>query len=291
MSRAQQIRGLWKPVIAIALLLAGAAALQARIDVQTRLESKPDGELLVTSPALLKKLSLGYEPLLADIYWTRTVQYFGSRVSDPHANLDQLPPMLNITTTLDPHMIIAYRFGAIFLSEKKPGHTDLAVDLVRRGIAANPDEWRLYFDLGFLYYWRLKDPQNAAKAYLDGSKAPGAPEFMRLMAAQMAQKSGSFETAEMVFSGLYSSTNDPNVRKFALYQMQVLKAANDETQLDDLIEQYRQRFGRPPASMDDLVSAGLLRQNPLDPAGYPYLIGRDGKSHLNPDSPIKPPRQ
>ena len=288
MNRGQEIRGLWKPAIAIAALLGAAAVLQAQMDVQTRSQAKQDQELLVTSPALLKKVSLGYDPLLADIYWTRAVQYFGSRVTEPQARLDQLPALLNITTTLDPHMVIAYRFGAVFLSEKKPGRTDLAVDLVKRGIAKNPDAWRLYFDLGFLYYWRLKDYQNAAKAYLDGSEVPGAPVFMKLMAAQMARKGGSFETAEMVFGGLYSSSSDPNVREFALHQLQIVKAQKDQSKLNNLIDQYRERTKHNPTSIRDLIETGLLRGAPLDPAGYPYLIGTDGRSHLDPRSPIKP---
>lgn len=287
MSPGRGIRGLWKPVLAIAALFGMAAVLQARIDVQTRSEQKQAQELLVTSGPLLKKLSLGYDALLADLYWTRAVQYFGSRVTDPKASLDQLPALLNIATVLDPHMVIAYRFGAVFLSEKRPGRTDLAVALVKRGIAENPEEWRLDYDLGFLYYWRLKDYQHAAKAYLDGSEVPGAPVFMKLMAASMAQKGGSIEMSEKIFAGLYRSTDDRNVRKFAIQQLQSLKAQDDQAHLDQLIQRYRELFTRNPHSMDDLVTAGLLRQNPLDPAGYPYIIGPDGKAHPYPSSPIK----
>ena len=96
----------------------------------------------------------------------------------PGANFDLLWPLLDVTTTLDPHLMPAYRFGAIFLSEPGEvgaGRPDLAIELVKRGIAANPSEWRLDTDLGFLYYWRVKDYQNAAAAYLQASKNPEAP--------------------------------------------------------------------------------------------------------------------
>ena len=103
-------------------------------------------ELLLQSGPLLKKLSLSYDSLLADIYWTRAVQYYGGVVATHGKNLDLLWPLLDITTTLDPHLIVAYRFGAVFLSEDSPrglGRADLAVQLVKRGAAANPQEWRL----------------------------------------------------------------------------------------------------------------------------------------------------
>lgn len=275
--------------MAIPLLLAAAAFTQRRIDAVTRLEAQQGDEVFVRSGSLLKKMSLGYDSLLADIYWTRVVQYYGRRVGLPHASFDLLQPLLDITTTLDPKLTPAYAFGAIFLSEAPPmgaGRTDLAVALVKRGIAASPDQWTLYYDLGFLYYWRLRDYPDAAAAYLAGSEKPGAPPAMKMTAARIAEKGGSIETSRMIFSEIYQSSQDPNIRKMALKQLRALKAQEDEQQLDELIEAYKKRFGRPPASMGDLVEAGLLRGFPVDPLGYPYGIGSDGKSRLNPKSPV-----
>jgi len=291
-NRSPQTRLVWKAIVAIPLLLALAAFLQRRIDAETRSEATQREELLVRSAPLVKKLSLGYDSLLADIYWTRVVQYYGRRVGLPNASFDLLPPLLDITTTLDPHLVVAYRFGAIFLSEPKPigdGRSDLAVELVKRGIAANPDQWLLYYDLGFLYYWRLKNYPDAAATYLAGGKLPHAPILMKLMAARIAEKGGSIETSRMIFSQLYQSTKDPNVQKIALKQLRILKAQEDEMHLDELIEQYAKRFGRRPTSIKDLVEAGLLPGVPLDPLGFPYVIGTDIKSHLNPKSPIGQP--
>jgi hypothetical protein len=294
-SRTTSSRFPWKALVAIPLLLAAAAFLQSRIDARTRSEPARKEELLVTSGPLLKKLSLGYDPLLADIYWTRAVQYYGTRIGDRNAGFDLLAPLLNVTTTLDPHLIVAYRFGAIFLSEPKPtgaGRTDAAVELVKRGIAANPDAWRLNYDLGVLYYWRLKDYHNAAEAFLAASKQPGAPYMMlKLAAAGVAEKGGSIETSRMIFSELYKSTNDPKVRKMALAELRALKAQEDEMQLDHVVGEYEKRFGRKAASMQDLVNARLLPGLPVDPAGVPYVIGPDGKCRLGPKSPIGAPEQ
>ena len=100
---------------------------------------------------LVKKLSLEYAPLMGAIYWTRVVQYFGEKHRLHQTNLELLWPLLDITTTLDPHLMPAYRFGSTFLSDSPPrgaGRPDLAVKLLERGIKANPDQWRLYQDLG-----------------------------------------------------------------------------------------------------------------------------------------------
>ena len=293
MSRFPHSRIGWKAVVAIPLLLAAVAFVQGRMDAETRAQAGEQEELIFRSGPLLKKLSLGYDPLLADIYWTRAVQYYGARVGVRNATFGSLSALLDITTTLDPRLVVAYRFGAIFLSEPEPigaGRTDLAVDLVKRGIAANPDQWLLYHDLGFLYYWRLKDYPQAAATYLAGSKVKGAPTIMKLMAARIAENGGSIETSRLIFWELYESTKDPNVRKAALKQLRSLKAQEDKKHLDELIDQYRKRLGRNPASTRDLVKAGLLPGVPVDPLGFPYVIGSDGKSHLDPNSSIEEPK-
>jgi len=293
MKHGNPARAVWTAVVATPLLFAAIAALQMRIDSQTRSAAQEKDELLLRSPAVIKKMSLGYDALLADVYWTRAVQYFGARFGTKGATYELLWPLLDISTTLDPKLIVAYRFGAVFLSERGtgPGRADLAVPLVKRGIAANPDEWRLNIDLGFLYHWRLKDYPASADALYEGSKKPGAPPWMAVMAARVAQKGGSLDTSRMIWSGIYESNRDPNIRAQALRTIQGLKAEEDEVQLDALAAEYQKRFGRLPTSMDDLRAAGLLAATPVDPLGYPYVFGPDGKSALNPDSPVIIPKE
>src|SRR5262245_39957486 len=104
--------------------------------------------LYISSPAVVKKLSLGYSGLLADIYWTRVVQYFGGKHQQGSQEYKALAPLLDITTTLDPQLDVAYEFGSIFLSQNPPdgaGDPDAAIALVRNGISKNPDKWRLYY--------------------------------------------------------------------------------------------------------------------------------------------------
>jgi hypothetical protein len=188
-SRPSQNRALWAAIAGVPLLFASIAALQARIDPLTRTPAQEQEELVLRSPATVKKITLGYDSLLADIYWTRVVQYYGSRVGTDNPKFDLLWPLLDITTTLDPKLIIAYRFGAVFLCESGmagPGRADLAVELVKKGIAGNPGQWRLYGDLGFIYYWWLRDYANSAAAYLQGSKDPNAAPWLKMMAARVA---------------------------------------------------------------------------------------------------------
>jgi hypothetical protein len=287
-------RSRWIALVAVPLLFAAIAGVQTRIDSERGSLSRQNDDLLLRSPSAIQKMSLGYDSLLADIYWTRAVQYYGARFTTKGATFPLLWPLLDITTTLDPHLLIAYRFGAVFLSESGTagaGRPDLAVELVKRGIAANPDEWRLNMDLGFLYYWRLKEYPSSASAYLDGSNKPNAPPWMKVMAARVAQKGGSLETSRMIWSEIYESNKNPKVRERALATLRGLKAAEDENALDQLADEYQKRFGRYPASVGELRSAGLLAAMPLDPDGYPYVFLPDGKAALDPKSTVVIPEE
>ena len=279
----------WLLLLVVPLGFEGIWLLQHRIDTQRASISEERDEVLLRSPRLVKAMGLEYAPLLADIYWTRVVQYYGNKHLRGQANLELLWPLLDITTTLDPNLVIAYRFGAMFLSPPAPGgagRPDLAVQLIQRGIQANPDYWRLYEDLGFVYYFDLKDYQKASAAFLEGSKNPKALVWMKIMAAKVAAEGESFETSMFLWKDIYDSTADPMVKKNALTHMQLLKVKEDCKRLDALADEFEKRFGRRPARISDLAQAGLIRGIPRDPSGYAYVVGKDGKAELNLDIPL-----
>src|SRR5208282_1697534 len=165
------------------LSLAASSFVLHRTD-QLRLQGTLDEILFVSSPKVIKRASLGYDGLMACIYWTRAVQYFGYRHHNFAASYNLLAPLLGITTHLDPHLLVAYEFGASFLAPKPPhgaGQPEQAIQLMEYGIQNNPDNWKLYYDLGFVYYMNLKDYSKAADAFERGSKVPNAHPFLRLL--------------------------------------------------------------------------------------------------------------
>ena len=187
-------------------------------------------------------------------------------------------------------MLVAYKFGAVFLAEPQPvgaGRADLAADLVRRGIAANPEEWSLWANLGFIYYWYSKDYAQATAAYLEGSKRPGAQDWMRGMAAKIQEEGGSRETSSFLWTQIYEESPEPALRANALDHLRTLRAEEDAAQLEKLAAEYDRRFGRYPDSMRDLIAAGMLRGMPADPAGFAYILIPGGKVRLNPASSIQ----
>src|SRR5271170_3541964 len=99
--------------------MTASALLLRRLD-EIRPKASIEDALYIDSPKMLERASLGFKGLMACIYWTRTVQYFGHRHYDRARSYNELAPLLEITTALDPHMLPAYQFGASFLAPNPP---------------------------------------------------------------------------------------------------------------------------------------------------------------------------
>jgi hypothetical protein len=263
--------------------------LQERLDLERQAIYEERDDLVLRSPNLVKKLSLEYQPLVGAIYWTRAVQYYGEKHHLQDLKLDLLWPLLDVATTLDPKLLAAYRFGSTFLSDAPPrgaGRPDLAVILLQRGLQNNPDEWRLYQDLGNVYYFDAKDYSAAARAFEAGSKNPAAPIWMKVMAAKIAAEGETPEISYALWMQVLQTTTDPTIKKNAESHLRLLKVDLDLREIDRLAAAYQQKFGRRPTHISDLVQAGFLRGIPRDAEGYPYVLDEDGKADLNLNSPL-----
>ena len=145
-----------------------------------------------------------------------------------------------------------------------------AIELEEFGIRNNPDEWRLYYNEGFIRYMELQDYAGAAEVFARGSRVPNAHPFMAVLAGKMAEHAGDQQMARMMWSTTYQTTKDKNVRANAAAHLRALQVDEDVTNLEALTERYKQQTGRFPSSFSELEAAGLLTPGtPRDPLGLP----------------------
>ena len=282
-----------RTVVVAGLCLAAAIALQVLRDRAWPREAVAVQQILyVRSPAALDRLVLGFNALAADVYWIRAIQHYGAerREGSGARRYELLFPLLDITTSLDPYFNIAYRFGAIFLSEAYPGgagRPDLAVALLRKGIAAQPGKWQYYHDIGFIHYWSLGDAVAAADWMRRAAAQPGAPVWLMPVAAAMLTKGNDRASARFLWQQILQSDQEW-LRRNAQRSLAQLDAL-------DRMDELRRRVtaaGTPPGqpySWSWLERAGQLRGLPLDPAGTPFEIDPlTGTVRLSASSPLYP---
>jgi len=272
-----------------------ALSLQAYREIHHALPPVPDDLLYVRGGPAVTRVALGFDAILADVYWIRAIQHFGGtkRAVGGDKSYKLLYPLLDLATTLDPQFNIAYRFGAIFLSEPPPagpGRTDQAVALLQRGLAANPKKWQYAQDIGFVYYWWLRDYRTAAAWFDRASRIEGAPWWLRSMAATTSAEGGDRRSSRQLWQQLYETSDSEWVKNNAKLRLSQLEALDQMDGLAALVRRYTERFGRPPDSWRELVSLGWLGGVPLDPSGTPYELepGAPGGVALSARSPLVP---
>jgi hypothetical protein len=279
----------WSVCLICALLIKPAQDyLDPRLD---KFRQDPD-LLFFSSPALVKKMALGYEGVLADFYWMRAIQYFGRRdeADKRPVRFKNLYSLLDIATTLDPHHLDAYCTGSCFLSEADPigaGQPRQALKLLDKGIKANPREWRLPYEKGFVYYWYLNDYTMAGKAWLEASPLPGAPYWMKSLAAMVFSKGGSIEMATALWKQQYEESTRADVKKNALNHLLSIQVFRDLSQLETMLASYKALFGSYPPSLQDLTGGDPSACPIADPLGTPYHYDpKTGAVRLSPSSTV-----
>lgn len=278
---------------AVLLVLLGAA-LQAARDRVSGAVALPQRNGSVPPGGLVRRAALSFESVFADLYWIRAVQHYGrTRIAgggaDDHAPLH---PLLDAATTLDPRFDAAYRLGAVFLAEPPPGgagRPDLAVALLRKGIAGAPERWQYRQDIGFIHYWWRRDVEAAARWFRRAADTPGAPWWLRFLAAATMSEGGDRAGARSLWRLVHEETANAWMRGEAARRLAQLDALDTLDALDRAVDRFRARTGRPPGSWRELVEAGDLRSAPVDPAGVAYaLTPHSGVVSLSPRSALHP---
>ena len=257
-------------------------------------------ESLYVSGKTARRISLGFNGLAADWYWMRSLQYVGRKIINTpedvaidnlsQLNLKLLAPLLDTATTLDPEFLDPYEYAAVVL----PGvDLDQAIRITQKGIEANPNAWRLYQHLGYIY-WQQRNYKAASETYGRGAQIPGAPAWMEAMKAKTAAEGGSRATAREIYTRMYEQSNEEQVREMARRRLVQLDSLDQREALQKLLKAYQERFGTCPASWKELEQYFRAYRipvdasgAPVDPTGVPYLLRSDAcQIELNPESQV-----
>ena len=285
-------QGLLLVLGSLAGIFAASTILRAR---ETRYPLPPVNErmLYLQSGKAADRLALSFDSVAADIYWIRTIQHYGrdhKNVRRPN-RFELLYPLLDLTTTLDPHFQIAYRFGAIFLASQPPegpGRVDQAMALLEKGLKANPDRWVLAHDLAFLHYMYTGDFNSSAEWFSRAAAMPKAPVWLKTLAATTRATGGNRAGARQLLQELKTSeeTYIQNAAERILAQLNALDAVD---QLTTAVRLFRERYGRNPLNWQELGRAGIVRGVVLDQFGVPFAYDPEtGAVSISPTSPLWP---
>lgn len=259
-----------RAVVALGLAGAlGAAAFSISRLEAARTDRPAEAQVLyLPSGNYLKIVSLGFPEVIADLIYIWSIQYYSNYdAEDRFRYLEHV--YSNVIAELDPRYIDPYLVGSMIMNLEARDHA-MALRLLDKGIAANPDEWILPFEAGFLCYNDLKDYERAARYFEAALRIPGAPSVIGRLRAGMYEKLGDKRASLEYWREVLQQADSDYVRDVSWRHVHDLTVEIDVETLRSAVAAYRGRTGRYPARLDQLTAAGLIDRQPVDPEGNPY---------------------
>jgi hypothetical protein len=267
----------WRGEVALVLLLValgGAVHASNRAVARTIAVEQPDGDVgPLPDGRALRVASLGFERLLADLFWLRTVYYVGDERS-ARAGYPAAVRLAELVTDIDPwfetvYVVMSGAIGGL------AGDPDGAIALLEKGIR-HVDYWKLHFLLGFQFFMEKLDYGRAAEQMRLAAEK-GGPPYLPLLSARLYASAGDPETAIAFIQARLRETEHEETRQALEKRYWDLWIQRDLALLDRAIARYRELEGEPPADPAQLARAGLIDRLPVDPRGGTYHI-EDGRA-------------
>jgi tetratricopeptide (TPR) repeat protein len=228
------------------------------------------GRISVPTPQRARALSFGFEPVIADYYWIQALQIVGD-AERPEGRNQTVAALIDLVTGLDPWVDHPYRFAALWLNESE-AEVRHANELLEKGIAYHPRDWRNRFYLGYNLFFYLEDHARAADALESALAQPDAPDYLGSFVTRLRASGDSLDTAMLFVQQLIAQTEDEYAKAEYLEVFDELETERRARLLDRARAEFRRRNGRDIAAPGELWN-GPQRVLTGAPAAHPQIAG------------------
>jgi len=254
-------------VLLLFLSCAGIVSLKSAVERIPRKKIPGASIIYIPSGKYLKYATFGYSSLAADLIYIWAIQYYTTyTIVDRFQNLEHI---FSIIAELDPRYADPYEIGAL-IAVNEAKDLKLALKILDLGLAKNPDQWIFPFEAGH-HAQRAGDYETARKYYEKTTKIPGAPEIAKRLYAASVFRTMDLKESWETWMEVYKTAQDERTRKIAGKHLYQVKAASDTNLLQEAVRRFRDRYERPPASLEELISHGILSSLPKDLDGKDYI--------------------
>lgn len=208
----------------------------------------------------------------------KALLYFGSLMEKSANKLATPPDYLSMYHTiynglkLDPYNMDAYYFAQAFMTWDV-GRVKEANALLDYGMKYRTWDPMLPFFAGFNSAWFLKDYTRAAKYYQKAAELSGS-ELSINLAGRYLWQSGRTEQAIAYLAMMEKGAGNDAVRNSFRTRLQAFREVR---RIEVARDRFRTEWGRAPASVEELLDAGMLSPPPRDPYGGRFYLEPDGQ--------------
>lgn len=212
-------------LVTIVLLMFIVYLVQGQIDSKERI-TLSETLLHFPSDEYIRLATLGYDAVIADLLWARTVVSFGEQFHTDK-NYKWLYHPLDIITTLNPYYEKVYMYGGILLAMEAK-QIDKSIALLEKGIRNCPESWNLHFYLGFYYIYYKNNNIKGVNYLRKAASLPGRPDYLPRLVGFLYAKMGKIDLAIKYLQEIYNLFEDEKMREKIDSQIKELVAEKNK---------------------------------------------------------------
>lgn len=271
-------------LVILHVLLLGKAGIERK----TLLSDTGIG-FVIPSP-ILKITSLEFKGIISDLLFIKAMVFKGStydRKELPRMKSDEwqwFDKILTASTDLDPYFADPYYLANAHMTWEA-GMIRETNELLEKGTQYRDWDWTLPFYAGFNCFYFLQDNAKAAEFLVTASKRPGPSEQLLSLASRLAYKEKKTENAILFLEAVAKKTDNERLKKEYETRIRALQA---RLFLERAVSAYKEKFGRVPVSLQQVIDEGIMLAVPPDPYGGNFSVSPDGEISCTTDYLLMP---
>jgi tetratricopeptide (TPR) repeat protein len=180
---------------------------------------------------------------------------------------------MDIATDLDPYFLDPYYLGSVILAWEA-NQVKEANTLLEKALRNRTWDWTIPFYLGFNNFYFLQDNEKASEYLMEASRRPGANPMLVELAVKLSYKVKRTENAIIFLENILQRTDDEKLRREYETRLLALKRL---LYLENGVAFYREKFGRKPRGLEELIQRGIIQEIPADPYGGTFHLDAQGR--------------
>jgi len=226
----------------------------------------------VLPSSAVRPVSFEFRGIVSDFLFLKISTFLGAKfikrqlLEEKHAQF--LYDYTDTITDLDPWFWDAYLVADMILSWDFK-RIRLANTLLFKAEKYKPHDFRVPYQIGFNYFYFLKDNARGAKYLMKASALPGSPAYLPSLAARLSMYQNQYGPAIVFLKQTLAKVRNRVLKK--QFQMRldtlVLMAG-----LEKKVHEYKAKFGVYPETLSDLVKKNMIKSIPDDPYGGKFIL-------------------
>ncbi|MEC8192020.1 MAG: hypothetical protein VX944_10505 [Myxococcota bacterium] len=256
-----------------------AHQFQVRTDAHRWAQAEDLRPIFVPSPEATKVSAMGFDMVIADLFWTRAVLLFVDFLAaEGEDGAAWTRTVLKTVVTLDPRWRTPFFYGGSML--RLLNDVEGSDEIFRDGMTEFPQDPYFPFSLAMNAYLHHEDLDSAVDYLQKAAALPNAPRWYRNAAAEFISRRGQRKAALLYLKQQMENSNSDRERALVESKYKSLLYEQVSEAVRALQIRVERRSGTPIRALNEL---GEL---PPDPLGGEWFIATDGVVRSTVQDPV-----